>query len=378
VVFGEPLLMPSPGQRYAVRAGDGRHPGAKYACDAGSVAEDDALRLHRESPVIDLHVHGPDFLPGYARRIYRASRPGRPPARGFDVLGPAGVDVAVANAVGDPIVTRWDLRRDAWHAVDEQLHRIERGARRAGVGVARTVSEMVEAGRTHQPVVVLGVEGADALGDDLDRLEVWAERGVRIVTVVHLGDNQFGTTCMPWQHYTGPVPVRRSVSPGLSGAGRRLVRRLQDASILVDVSHADGATVRGVIDVAGAPVVASHAGARAIRDFPRFLSDEELRMIAATGGVVGLWPYRGVGKGVRDRDGLMAHARHVAEVIGPEHLCFGTDMNGVPRHMAGYRGETDLPTITADLLAAEFTAEEVRGVIGGNALRVLRESSRSG
>jgi hypothetical protein len=68
-----------------------------------------ADELHRSAPVVDLHVHGPDFVPQPFRRLYHLSGPRRPRDTGFDVLARAGVDVAVATAVGDPIVTRWYL-----------------------------------------------------------------------------------------------------------------------------------------------------------------------------------------------------------------------------------------------------------------------------
>lgn len=340
------------------------------------VPPSDPVALHHQTLVVDLHVHAPSFLPGYARRVYRSTRPGRPRLTGFEVLRGAGVDVAVASAVGDPIVTRWYLRRDAWQAVEAQLDAIERDAVDHGVGLARGVDAMVEAAERGQPMVVLGVEGADAVGEDLDRIDAWHTRGVRLVTLVHLADNQFATTCLPWQHYTGPIPVRRRTEPGLSPLGRDAVSRMQQVGILVDLAHADGATLRDVVDVAEAPVVSSHSGARAVRDFSRYHTDDELRAIAGTGGVVGLWPYRGVGKGVRDVEELMAHARHVAELIGPEHLCLGTDMNGVPGLMEGYRGEVDLPVVTTALIDTGFTNDEVRGILGANALRVLRLAER--
>jgi membrane dipeptidase len=102
-----------------------------------------------------------------------------------------------------------------------------------------------------------------------------------------------------------------------------------------------------------------------------------LRAIASTGGVVGLWPYCHRGHGVRDVADLVGHARHVADLVGPQHLCIGTDMNGVPGHMAGYRDERDLPLVTAALLDGGFSADEVRGILGANALRVLDAVNRA-
>jgi microsomal dipeptidase-like Zn-dependent dipeptidase len=316
----------------------------------------DAERLHRRSFVLDLHTHAPGFVPQPFRTVWRGVTIRAPAEVGFDVLRRAGVDAAVAKAVGDPIVTRWHVRRSPWDAVEAQLALIERQAVDGGARVAHSVDDVVNARAQGVPAVVLGVEGADAVGHDVDRIDAWHERGVRVIVLVHLGDNALGTTCLPWQRYAGPLPVRRYASPGLSPTGARVVERMSQLGVLVDVAHADRATLLDVVDVATAPVVSSHTGARALQDFARYLADDELRAIASTGGVVGLWPYRAGRFGVSS---------------GPEHLGIGTDMNGVPGVMAGFAGEADLPKLTAALLASGFDDGEVEGILGANALRVL-------
>jgi microsomal dipeptidase-like Zn-dependent dipeptidase len=333
----------------------------------------DGDRLHRRSFVLDLHTHGPGFVPQPFRTVWRGVTIRAPAEVGFDALRPAGVDAAVAKAVGDPIVTRWHVGKRPWDAVEAQLALIERQAAGAGARVVRSVDGLAAARAQSVPAVVLGVEGADAVGEDVDRIDAWHERGVRVVVPVHLRDNQLGTTCLPWQQYAGPLPVRRRASPGLSPTGARVVARMHRLGILVDAAHADRATLLAMVDAATAPVVSSHTGARALQDFPRYLADDELRAIASTGGVVGLWPYRTRRFGVRSIGDLVAHARHIADTVGPEHLAVGTDMNGIPGVMAGYGDETDLPKVTAALLGGGFDASEVEGIIGGNALRVLRQ-----
>jgi len=330
-----------------------------------------ADRLHRDSFVLDLHTHGPGFVPRPFRAVWRGVTVRAPAEVGFDVLPRAGVDAAVAKAVGDPIVTRWYVGRSPWEAVEAQLSLIERQAAEAGSVIARSLDDLTAARARGVPAVMLGVEGADAVGDEVDRIDAWHERGVRVIVLVHLRDNTLGTTCLPWQHYAGPVPVRRHASPGLSPTGARVVERMNRLGVLVDVAHADRATLLGVVDVATAPVVSSHSGARAVQDFARYLADDELRAIASTGGVVGLWPYRARRVGVHTIDDLIAHGRHIAGTIGPEHLAIGTDMNGVPAVMAGYDGESDLPKLTAALLDGGFDDREVEGILGANALRVL-------
>jgi microsomal dipeptidase-like Zn-dependent dipeptidase len=331
----------------------------------------EAERLHRRSLVLDLHTHGPGFVPQPFRTVWRGVTIRAPAEVGFDVLRRAGVDAVVAKAVGDPIVTRWYVGRNPWDAVEAQLVLIERQAGDAGALVVQSVEGLTQARARGVPAVVLGVEGADAVGRDVDRIDAWHERGVRVIVLVHLRDNALGTTCLPWQRYAGPLPVRHHASPGLSPIGARVVKRMNQLGVMVDVAHADRATLLDIVDVATAPVVSSHTGARALQDFPRYLTDDELRAIASTGGVVGLWPYRARRFGVRSISDLVTHARHIAETVGAEHLAVGTDMNGVPGVMAGFADETDLPKLTAALLDGGFDNREVEGILGANALRVL-------
>lgn len=337
------------------------------ALPAGEAGAD----LHRRSFVLDLHAHGPGFVPQPFRSAWRAAALRAPSEVGLEALRRGRVDAAVVTAVGDPIVTRWYRGRSPWDAVAAQLARIERQAADAGAPVVRSVEGIRRARALGTPAVLLGVEGADAVGPDVDRIDAWHERGVRVIGLLHLKDNLFGTTSLPWQRYAGRLPVRRPESPGLSPLGRRAVERMNRLGILVDVAHADRPTLLGVLDATNAPVVSSHTGARALQDFPRYLTDDELRAIASTGGLIGLWPFRFRRAGVRDVAELVAHARHIADTVGPEHVAVGTDTNGVPGVMAGFAGAADLPKLTAALLDGGFGDCEVQGILGGNALRVL-------
>jgi len=309
-----------------------------------------------------MHVHGPGLVPQPFAAAYRAayrlvSRDPMPPPEGFGVLGPAGVDVVVAKAVGDPAVTRW-YRGPPWDVVEKQLSALERQLQAAGVELGAGA--------------LLGVEGGDALASS-EHVDRWQARGVRVVTIVHLSDNALGSTCMPWQQFVGRwVPVRRRGRTGLTTLGRSVLRRMQQLGMLVDLAHCDRQTLLDAVEAAEAPVASTHTGARALQpEFPRYLSDEELRAIASTGGVVGLWPYRSRGRGVRDLAELVDHARHVADLVGVEHLCVGTDMNGVPGTAAGFRGEGDVGGIARALDQGGFAPDEVAAVMGANAARVL-------
>jgi microsomal dipeptidase-like Zn-dependent dipeptidase len=140
------------------------------------------------------------------------------------------------------------------------------------------------------------------------------------------------------------------------------------------VSHSDKATLLDIAKRTRLPVVASHAGARAVEDFGRLLDDSEIAAIAGTGGLVGLWPYHYGGHGPIDLDALMRHARHIADLVGAEHLCLGTDINGVPGMLTGFRGENDVRLIVAYLKSAGFGQEDLEGIMGGNFMRVFEQA----
>jgi membrane dipeptidase len=321
--------------------------------------------------VVDAHTHGPRFIPQPFRSAYRfVNRRTMPPQLGFDVLEPAGVDVVVANAVGDPIVTR-AYRGRAWPSVLTQLRQLVDDIASVGGDVVLDSAGVLRAAAAGRPGLVLGVEGLDAAGEDLDRIDELHALGVRTIVPVHLGDNQVGTTALPWQRYVGRIPVRRRLGQGLTPFGLTAVERMNNLGIVIDVSHADHRTTLDIVAASRRPVVASHTGARACRDFARYVSDEEAIAVAGTGGVIGLWPYFHRGQGVPSVLAFVGHVRHLADVVGPQHLCIGTDMNGVPGLMAGYRGEMDFPVLTTALTKAGLADGDVRAVLGGNYVRVL-------
>jgi membrane dipeptidase len=239
----------------------------------------------------------------------------------------------------------------------------------------RTTAEIRNAAAENALAVLLGLEGADCIGTDLGLLSQLAADGARVIVPVHLGDNQIGTTCLPWQKYVGPLPVRRR-DVGLTTFGVEMVKAMNDLGVVIDGSHADEPTLGGMVEHSSAPVICSHAGARAVSSFDRYLSDDAIRAVAGTGGVIGLWPYFMRSNGTPTLDAVADHARHIADLVGPEHVCLGTDMNGVPGLAEGYRSEKDVPLIAKQLSTAGFSDAEVDGIMGENFLRVLEAVNR--
>jgi microsomal dipeptidase-like Zn-dependent dipeptidase len=157
---------------------------------------------------------------------------------------------------------------------------------------------------------------------------------------------------------------------GLTPFGARVLDRLRKHDVTIDLAHASEALIDDVLARTEAPVVVSHTGVRGTCDSPRNLSDRHIEAIAAQGGVigVGVWERAVCGASLAATARAM---RHVANLVGVEHVALGTDFDGtvsVPVDAAG------LPRLTEALLAEGFSPAEVEKIMGGNVVRVLRQT----
>ena len=154
---------------------------------------------------------------------------------------------------------------------------------------------------------------------------------------------------------------------GLTERGRELIGRLERASIAVDVAHASARTIDDVLAMAARPVLASHTGVRGMADNARNLSDDQLRGIAATGGMVGIgfWP---TACGGEDAASIARSIAHAAGVVGVDHVGLGSDFDGavpVPFDATG------VVLVTDALLAEGFDEAAIGRIMGGNAVDLL-------
>jgi len=202
---------------------------------------------------------------------------------------------------------------------------------------------------------LLAIEGAHALDDDPANVEVVADAGFRMMSPSHLFDNAFGGS------------AHGVVKGGLTAAGREMVERMEARGMLVDLAHASTATIEDVLPIVRRPVVVSHTGVRGTCDNVRNLSDEHLRAVAATGGLVGIgfWPAATCGGDVA---AIARAIRHATSVAGFEHIGLGSDFDGAVAQPIDASG---LVQVTDALLAEGFSDDQVAAVMGGNALRVL-------
>jgi len=220
------------------------------------------------------------------------------------------------------------------------------------------------------PVAVLHIEGAEAIDPGLEALELWYAAGLRSLGPVWSRSNAFGHG-VPFISPSSP-----DTGPGLTDAGRELMRRCAELGILVDVSHLNEA---GFWDLAGlelGPIVASHSGVHALCPTSRNLTDRQLDAVAASGGLVGIvfaCPFlrRDFADDPDTPIELIAqHARYVADRIGVEHVALGSDYDGatIP---AGLGDVAGTPRLLEALSAAGFDERELALIAWENWRRVL-------
>jgi membrane dipeptidase len=210
---------------------------------------------------------------------------------------------------------------------------------------------------------VMHIEGAEAIDPGLEMLPALHALGLRSLGITWSRPNAFGHG-VPFAQPSSP-----DTGPGLTAAGRALVRACDALGILVDLAHLDERGFWDVAELTSRPLVVTHACAHALVPSARNLTDAQLDAVAASGGVVGVcFHHEDVGA---RREDIARHVDHIASRLGPQHVALGSDFDGCELP-AGLRGAQDLPLVLDDLRALGWEDRELRLVAHENFLRVLR------
>lgn len=281
------------------------------------------------------------------------------------------------------------------------------------IGLARTADEAEAIHASGRLVALIGMENAYPLGLSVDDIPLWAERGVRYVSLSHFGNSQFGGSSNP-NLATGESPI----DPGLSDLGKELVEALNDHGIMVDISHVGPRTGMEALEMSRAPVIASHSGAREVLDHPRNLTDDQLRAIRDNNGVAQMVALRSYVRqlppemiaerdalreelGLTTREGRAAatdetraeyarrwgeiraryddvtvadfvdHIDHAVEIAGIDHVGIASDFDG-GGGVEGWDDASETFAVTQELIRRGYSEEDIAKIWGGNLLRVMR------
>jgi membrane dipeptidase len=349
---------------------------------------DRAARLLHESVVVSLHDH-PVVFPRDVAEIPAYNRTGRQ-RTAFEGLRRSGMTAVFDNMMdGTACVTghapwRWD------DIVTDLGMRQADLAHQSDVVVIRTVDDILHAHEHGSVGLVFGLEAATPIENELDRLDVLFGLGLRQIGIAYSDSNALGAGLIDGD------------AGGLTAFGRRAVARMNAVGLAVDVSHSNDRTGIETCEASTAPVFMTHAGARALWDIPRLKSDDALRAVAATGGVIGISaaPHTTISYAHREHSiaSVMDHFEYVAELVGLEHVAFGPDTlfvdhvglhrqfahrlagatTGEPEHprvsyVAGLESpEECFRNIVGWLVRQGYADSEIEAVVGGNVVRALR------
>lgn len=302
------------------------------------------------NPSPRLKAYGPPF----EKRVSEEMRAGR-------------VSAALFSAVADMSILEFSPERgmfafrpfaagEAWADYRRQIATLKGMVESCMVERGESVRDVHDAHHRVRTAAIFAVEGGDFIEDQLDRIGIAYNDGVRSITLVHYHVNQIGDIQTAPAHHDRLTPI-----------GRDIIREMNRIGIIVDLAHAPMSVVRGAADVSTRPMIMSHTNLSR-RDFnhPRLVSPEKARLVTNAGGVVGSVP-SGIGQSTFAEwiDSIV----RMIDMLGVDHVAIGTDMDA--NFMPVFTSYLDWHMIPAALLARRLAEAEVEKVMGGNFLRVF-------
>lgn len=320
--------------------------------------------------VIDAHAH-PDRLIPPGRNASWLDKSST--LRGIKALGMAASCFA---AVGDQVfLSKGRFQETEFKNTMAQLNWCLEGIVKSGQArLVKKASDILErSGPDQAPGMILSIEGGDPLEGKPERVNEFYSMGVRMITLIHYRNNELGNVMRPWRDLD-PGPKNEGLTP----AGRKIVERMQEIGMVVDVAHAHMSTLRQIVEVSGKPLVDSHTNPCSFEDplkCGRLRTWKEMEWVAKTGGVICTWPLAYKRESNR-RMTFLDWAGEILEMkrrLGMEHVGLGTDGGGhLSRLIEGYRDVKDLVQLAKAMQEMGFTQEEIDAYMGGNFYRVLR------
>jgi membrane dipeptidase len=290
----------------------------------------------------------------------------------------------------------------------------EQVARHSDVlGMATTADEIVRLHLQGKFAILMGVEGGHIIEDDLRVMDIYSRLGVRYMTLTHTANTD-------WADSSGDQPKWN----GLTDLGKQVVERMNRLGMMVDISHVSDKTFYDALAVSKAPVIASHSSCRALCNVPRNMSDDMIRALARNGGVMDINFYSGflsqayadankkvekqlnaelaaararyASQGKRlpypeeqkiersvlknlpapSYTAIADHIDHAVQVGGVDHVGLGSDFDGIDSAPVGMEDVSKLPDLVRELARRGYSEQDLKKILGGNLLRVMRQVER--
>ena len=231
------------------------------------------------------------------------------------------------------------------------------------LALARTPQQLWDNKRAGKKSIMMGIENGLALDGDISNIKHFKDRGIVYIPLCHNGDNDICDSARGNETFGG-----------VSAFGRQVIEEMNRLGVMVDLSHAHERSFYDALELSKTPIVCSHSSARALCDHPRNLTDDQMRALAAKGGVCQITLYNGFLK----KDGeatildAMQHLDHAIQVMGIDHVGLGTDFDG-DGGIRGLANSSELTNFTRQLLARRYNEADIQKIWGGNFLRVMQQ-----
>ena len=232
------------------------------------------------------------------------------------------------------------------------------------ISIARTPADLYEDKRMGRHSIMFGIENGLALNHDLAYVRHFAQRGVVYITLCHNGDNDICDSACGCNTHNG-----------VSSFGEKVIRRMNEEGIMVDLSHAAEKSFYDALDISSTPIVCSHSNSRALCDVPRNLTDDQMRALAQKGGVAHITLYHGFLRADTPEATILDaidHLEHAIQVMGIDHVGIGTDFDG-DGTVRGCADASELINFTRHLLKRRYSERDIAKIWGGNWLRVMAQ-----
>lgn len=328
----------------------------------------DARDLHADTEVIDLHADTPKLMAELGFDI--SARHRRLPrfanmARHVDVprMRDGGMAAQMFGLWAFPYPEAGcpaSIRRQL-DALDSAI-----AAHPAEIARAATPADIRAAKARGQIAALTGIEGGQALGDELSHVEAFARRGVRYLGLLHFTPNRLGQPAINMR----PRIDNSRADDGLTGFGRDVIRELNRVGMIVDLAHINRTGFFEALDLTTDPVMVTHTGVIGVHDHARNIDDEQLRAVADNGGCVGvIFSPRFLGG--NSLDAVCDHILHIIDVAGEDTPSLGSDFDGFIKPPPGLDDVSHMPNLTAALARRGVGEGTLRKILSENALRVL-------
>ncbi len=330
-----------------------------------------ARKLLAVTPSVDIHTHaGRSFVQGgedlsFKLKLYAAIGSFEDDAAADMRAG--GLTVAALSTVSDfDVLDLGDkglsaIRPfhpgEAWHSYQTQIARLKSLTARGLFAPVRTPEDITAIKAENGTGALFCAEGGDFLETDLSRLNTAYEDGIRIITLVHYRHNDIGD-----------IMTEAPAHGGLTDFGARVIRRMEEKGMLVDLAHASRNTALQALDVAEKPVLFTHTAIRGTGfDHPRFIDLDLAKAAVESGGLIGAWP---VGIGLSSLSDYIDQIFRLVDMLGIDAIAIGSDMDA--NYKPVYYDFRQLPLLVAGLMQRGMQKPEIAKIIGGNFIRVFK------